>query len=330
MLFLLPIDLLRFILKFLTLNELGLFDRVIVSHSPRSQFLEALRGHEILLLEKISCNARILHWLTTRHISVSTIVISEYISSSCLPLILQNKLSLQNIKFLETCDGVDQEVLCALSQCAHLDSLSFSLCHQINDESVQLLLEPQGDPKARKMKSLKSLEFVNCSSLTNQTALHIALFCASLQHLNLSGFVHLSDLEIEAIVQGCPQLASLDLSRTAITEVSVRRILDSYPQLHTLILSNCVGVSNALKVTALRMISLPQIYSTVPELQLLGTISLRKAFSDGCFPILSPCLQSLHLLFNLLTEIHFPIDEVVELGVVSRLIELLSLSNTPV
>jgi hypothetical protein len=61
----------------------------------------------------------------------------------------------------------------------------------------------------------------------------------------------------------------------------VHQILRAYPNLQMLALNNCAGVSVATKGTVLRKFALPQLQSSVSEMQLMGTICLRKALTMG-------------------------------------------------
>jgi hypothetical protein len=277
LLFSLPNDLIRLIFKYLTLKELGNFDKAILSHSLRSQFIETLKGHEILFLEKIACSSILLRWLGFRSILITSITIAEYYSNQCLPLISRNASSLRAITILATycSDEIEQSLFSSLARCPHLQSISFKM---INGEAIQTLFLTNGTQRV--IPNLKTIKLNHCYFPTNQTVLLIASSCPSLQHLNLSNCAHVSDLEIEVIIQRCPHLLSLELTATAITDLSVHQILGAYlPGLEILTLTNCLGVSLAAKAAALRLISLPQIQSNLPDVQLLGSRSIRKAVS---------------------------------------------------
>jgi hypothetical protein len=126
----------------------------------------------------------------------------------------------------------------------------------------------------------------------------------------------------------------LILAHTAITEISVHQILKAYPNLQMLALNNCAGVSVATKGTVLRKFALSQLQSNVSEMQLMGTICLRKARTIGKLPAPSQEHSCFHLVTLLLllisTESHLPLDQVIEMGAAPRLLEFLSFSNFPV
>jgi hypothetical protein len=303
MLFALPIDLLRVVFNYLQIEEFAKLDRSLLSHSLRPLYTEALTGFEILSLEKIPCNFRLIKWLTSRRILVTSINFSEYAPSAGLPFFAANRSCLQAVKFFSTCHvDVNNDIFIPLRECSRLNTISFDSCHQISDEGVQILLEPtteqaedveQVEDEAsvptphREVLKLKTLEFNDCSLVTNQTLAHIASHCPTLNQLGLSGCDLVDNTEIEKIIQGCPLLLSLDLSKTSITDTAVLQILEAYPNLQTMTLFNCNGVSLAVKAEVLRRISLPEIQSEMHEIQLLGVRSLRKALSDGEFIFLS-------------------------------------------
>jgi hypothetical protein len=292
MLFSLPIDLLRVVFDYLSLKELVNLDRSILSHSLRPLFTEALTGYEILSLDKLSCNCLFLEWVTSRRFLVTCANLSEYSSSIARAFFAANRSSLRVIKFFGSCgELLDDSVFTYLKECPRLNTISFDTCGRITDDGVQCLLteapttetmeETTSSNSKEFLSSLKTLEFSDCFSLTNKIATFVAQTCPKLHHLNLSGIDRLADPDVDAIIEGCPLLLSLDLSKTSITDAAVRQILEAYPNLQTLTLYNCNGVSLATKAEVLRRISLREIQTDSRQLQLFGANSLRKALSDG-------------------------------------------------
>jgi hypothetical protein len=322
MLFSLPIDLLRVVFDYFNLKDFAQLDRSILSHSVRPIFTEALTGYEVLSIRNISCTCLLLEWLTSRRILITSVTLSEYSSSIAQDFIAGNRSCLQSMKFLEDCnEDLDDSVFTHLKECQNLNTISFESCDQITDKGLVTLLQNE-------FFSLKTLELSDCSSLTTEIATVIASRCSQLQHLNLSGCGLVADANVEAILRGCPILLSLDLSKTSISEASVRQVLTSYPNLQSLGLTDCENVSHATKVEALRRISLRAIQNEVRQVQLFGVRCLRKALSDGD---LHSSFSFWHLLLTpLFTESDPPIGEVVSLGVVPRLILFLSYGDSPV
>jgi hypothetical protein len=355
----LPVDIFRLIFEYLTLPTISRLDRALTHHQIRSIYLTALTGYPLPDLKKIQCTSLLMHWLHQRQIFIHTLIIGEY-DSNTTRLIQQNHSTLRSIKLLNSntpptrayfnqsppppenifsppsthspasFSSPAEEFFIALSTAPLLTTLIFEDCQMITDAHLFTLLHGTAH--------FKHLNLSNCSQLT-----HIALTlitqstsCQHLEQLSLASLSSLSNHDLELLPLSCPFLTHLDLSKgdTTLSDDIIPILLTAYPNLQALILYNCTNISLRMKAKVLRTVTVPQLSSSDPELHLLGSRSLRKALSDGLSPTHDLCLTLSRplspLSLVLILEYLPPLDEVVEMGVIPRLIEFLSFNSSPV
>jgi hypothetical protein len=76
--------------------------------------------------------------------------------------------------------------------------------------------------------------------------------CPNLHNLNLQYCPAITDSSIIGMVEGCPNLLSLDFSKNCsdlnnmdITDVSIIRLAEKCPKLNSLNLRNCINITDA-------------------------------------------------------------------------------------
>lgn len=272
----LSVDLLRYILRYLTLSDIQSLDISMISHDLRPHYLSAIQGFEIPNLGNVACKSKLIEWLWKRQFLVQNLTVLEYELVTFNALILQNASTLINVHFLGESNAEDS-IFLTLKQCPNLATLDLSNASLLTDQGIHNLVA-QITPEM--MISLKRLNLSNCSRLTSRSVNLISKHCPQLAELNLAGLDFIGDDEIEALTRGCRLLSRWDLSATSISDASVQKILETYSHLEMLVLCNCHGVSLGAKLMALRLVE-QQLQSDLLSHQLLGLQGLSKAFSDG-------------------------------------------------
>lgn len=91
--------------------------------------------------------------------------------------------------------------------------------------------------------SLIEVDLSGCPDITSSSLLALSKNSPQLTRLSLHGCVLISDSSVLAVAKRCVQLEWLDLSRTDITNVSLKALGRHLFSLHTLILTHCTAIT---------------------------------------------------------------------------------------
>jgi hypothetical protein len=279
----LPIDVMRTMLQYLTLRDLGCFDCSLLDRDCRTHYLQAINGLECHnIAQRSITNPLEIPWLTSRQLSIVSLHISSidlhHISLSgvtrfeedCCQLISQNqsslaKITLQQIEF-------NQHFFHIFRSCSKLRFINVEGC-PITDETMQCLLEGG--------KEICSLNLSSCQLLTSASIDLIALMCPKIQYLILRSLSCVTDPQIAAIIRGCPNILSLDISETMITDRSIPLLLKAYPNIHSLLVQDCRLLSTAVSFSLVSKIIRQQLLSNDPAMHLEGAHATRQFLTQG-------------------------------------------------
>jgi hypothetical protein len=141
----------------------------------------------------------------------------------------------------------DASIIRLVSGCPNLCDLDLSFCLGLTDSGVVTL--SKGLPN---MTSLK----IGTNNFTDVSVIALAEYCHDLQILHIGYCPDITDDGIITLTEGCPKIRNLDISCdivmvrdvegfvSNITDASVVRILDAYPDLHSLFLNGCIHITD--------------------------------------------------------------------------------------
>ncbi|KAG8599063.1 hypothetical protein GDO81_002862 [Engystomops pustulosus] len=207
--------------------------------------------------------------LRLQHADLSNCTVStealQSIISRCHNL---HNLSLEGLELSDT-------LMCAIAQNSDLERLNLGGCSGFSPESLTQML-----------KSCTSLEELNlswCDFTVDHVKNAVENFPKSLTQLNFSGYrQNLEIVDVETLVQRCPDLKNLDLSD------SVMLTSDCFPSFHQLRLQH-LGLSRCYQITPATLLDLGKLPS-------LKTLSVFGIVTDNSLQVLKESLQ--HLKIN--------------------------------
>jgi len=117
--------------------------------------------------------------------------------------------------------------------------------HQINLSSCITLTDGMVAMIARRCSNLKSLGLRRCYALTDKAYISVAESCPQLVSLD-GGYTNIGHSSLDAVSLHCTSIQVVNLSHChAITDISVSNLLMRCPQLYSLDLDRCVGLTDA-------------------------------------------------------------------------------------
>jgi hypothetical protein len=272
-----PIDVIRVILQSLTMEELGRFDSALLNRDCRSVFLQSIDGLNIVDINQRSTKWEEILWLLSRKIALTHLkIIPKQLppvyfddhEEAFISLISQNQSSLLSIAVDHS--PYTKKFYLACQECKNLNSINVEGC-AVTDELILLMLEG---------KQIHSLNISQCglSSIVIKT---IAMMCPQLQYLAVKSLRSVTDEEVAVIAQACPNIQSLNLSGTTITNRSIPLLLQTYPNIEAIFVEDCVGLSTAQKLSVMTTVLRRQLLGSDPAMQLKGAQTIRSFLSDG-------------------------------------------------
>jgi len=151
----------------------------------------------------------------------------------------------------------DKEGLSGLTEviriCPNLTTLSLTWCRHLEDEDLQaiaLCFPNQEGDKHWKMSFLLHLDLGNCCRMGNMGLATIGQNCPNLQELIVKGCTQITDAGIQILCcnvggsHNCPQLQTINLSGTKITDQAIGYFTRYCPELRSLDLSNCESITD--------------------------------------------------------------------------------------
>lgn len=245
----LPIDIIRIILKYLNLNELSNFDLSLLNYKERYIYLLSLNHLELNNINNIPCNKLFIDWLIKRKVLIKEIWLRP-VDKNAIELFQLNKNYLE--KVILTCQGATDEMLLYLNKCINLSSITAERCVGISDEGMIKLFEGN--------KQLQYISLIGCIKLTN-ISMQLISQSSKLEYLNLVGLECVTDTEIFQIIKGCPKLKIIQIRLANITDRSIEALLESYPNIECLLIDDCRFTSLNGLFSILRSVALKMLYN---------------------------------------------------------------------
>lgn len=156
----------------------------------------------------------------------------ENITSNGLKQFLHHVAS--NLKTLDLSElhAVTDEIIEGLGDiCPNLEDACFSHC-KVTDKGVTGF--------CLKCKTLQSVTFSGCQEISDDSIIALSANCTSLRKVQLGWCVKLTEKSLDALVTNCPNLTSVDMSQCAIRHLPFE-ILDHW-SLQELKVEGCTGL----------------------------------------------------------------------------------------
>jgi hypothetical protein len=293
----LPIDVLRFIFRFLSSKEIATLDNAMTNRNDREVFLLALSGTESRMIfssnkEKSESEVR---WCLSRGVVFHNLWIHHDHPPYLSQLILRNA---QRITDLDLClDQMSSQLTSAICQCSNLKSLLFMGC-QIVDSEMNICF--------RELTKLNDIAIYSAPRLTAASIRSLVQHCQGLERLTFNDVPCVSDNELREILEGLPHLRSLFLTNVNITDRSMTLIAqtNAIDENYEIVQwDNCPRVTWDGKLSYLRQLHLSQLFSHNQKLQLSGLKGFAKVI-----PFRS----------------QFPIEQFISMGFFTRTQEIIS------
>jgi hypothetical protein len=277
----LPIDVLRFIFRFLRSKEIVTLDNAMTNRNDREFFLLALSGTSQMIFfsstkEKFESQVR---WCLSRGIIFRFLNIEHDHPPYLSQLILRNAQRIRYVKLFGV-PKLSSQLTGAICQCSNLHELQFMGCH-IPDPEMNLCF--------RELTKLHRLSFYSAPRLTAASIRSLVQHCPRLEWLTFSNVLCVSDNELREILEGLPHLRSLFLTNVNITDRSMTLIAQTNAineNYEIVQWDNCPRVTWDGKLSYLRQLHLPQLFSHNQMLQLSGLKGFAKVIPfRSQFPI---------------------------------------------
>jgi hypothetical protein len=260
----LPREMVRLILELLTMEEIGKLDLAILNHHFRPLFLVALHKLPVPVYEDPCYGQKDqpLDWLLVRGVIPLDIKINNFRPK--LGQLIANSRSL--VQCLAIHDArFSPTTFQALGSFPSLTS--FALGDGDDEISQEMVLQ-----FLRCHPQLEKISIATGSDFTDELVREIPLCCPKVTHLDFMGSVWFGDdcaSSLAAVAAQLPQLISLDLSETKITDDVIPLLLDSLPRLHQLCLFDC-NISLPMLQLCLTRVAMPSLMSSDPKVIFLG------------------------------------------------------------
>lgn len=226
----LPLELLRSIMEYLTLNELGRMNLAFMTSVLQSLFRAAIDGMEIHQLMNYRVNPIEIQWLSRMNVSATVVNFLGYDASNCLRFIDKNRSRLIVMNFSD-CDLTDEQ-LNEIGMCPSLTDISFQGCESLTDESVTQFL--------RTHPLVKTLNLGN-TSLSGDVLAYIANYCPNIENLSLGDNSWVDDESLTILTESpILNLRTIDISLTSVADdESIYHLAARYPNIEEISCFRC-------------------------------------------------------------------------------------------
>ncbi|KAJ1651205.1 hypothetical protein IWQ61_008175 [Dispira simplex] len=206
------------------------------SYPPLEQFIFrsnqkcASGGIWIALCNQYSATMRELNWSETG--TITGMMLHH--------LILCRNLQSLNLNWC-TLSGDEADITHAFvllgERCRRLEKVSLGNLTNLTEMQISGLLSTTTD--------LRYLDLTNAHGITDGFLRALSVRVPLLTHLQLGGCFQCTDVGVSHILKRCPGLRSLNLAKTAVTDIVLLRIIRYTRQLNVLALDCCAGITNA-------------------------------------------------------------------------------------
>jgi hypothetical protein len=304
----LPVEMLRCILHYLPLNDIGALDNASTNLSGRERYLLAIDRFEI---EKISSTSKVIfdsqiRWCHSRGIVFNSLLdyIARLQDHPCLPDLIRRSqnticsIDWTNINFTNNTNTC--EIMSALRTCPNIRFCTMMLCNITGRDFTSCL---------NNKTKLLYLSLYSLPQLTSASIRSIPIYCPNLCSIVFSDIPSVSDQELSAIITGCRSLEDLKLSNVNITDQSMRLLMETNLEKDIVTWDFCPGVTWEGKFIYVRELSLVLLFSqdvnkqtrgikhisSMTRTNFLSPFPIEQFISIGVFH----CIQSLVLRLNL-------------------------------
>jgi hypothetical protein len=269
----LPLDLLRFIFQYLTMDDIVAYDNSAINHHLRDLYLSAMKSFQISNLNTYFLTKDLVNWILLREVSVKDVTIQS-LDNSLLPfkLLSKHRSSIEKIN---------------LSPCAWLTIDEFNRLGEF--------------PRLARFEILSD-------ALTTEAVQNFLLLHPNIKDLKLSATMRVSEEIIITLINHCPHVEHLDLAYSGcVTNESMTLLMNSQLKLKSLITKGCdldnqiifdfVSFFPSLQLLSFdtrqypfatslfvfTQITLPSLWNNDPQVQLQGVKGLLQFVSDRQF-----------------------------------------------
>jgi hypothetical protein len=334
LLFSLPTNILQYIFTFFISKELCSIDSAILNHTYRPIFLSALiqrfqDDRSSLLGSQYYPFELEARWYLCRRIPIAILTLNYHPCPK--GMISMNSNFLEELVLVKV--TLSHQDILGLGQCFNLKKLSLSSCSFPSNDQITSVFA--------NLSSLDGLEFCHFT-MTRSDVEAMSRFCRSLKSLYLGQVKGVRDDELRILVEGCPALLCLRLTRLAITDKSVQMLLNHRPQIESIGIINCDDVSWESVLSLLKEITIPNLFTIKDEefiISAMDNLLISTGSLENAFDLIT-CHSLLHRLVELYSRVNScPVrarvlvfmlqvskwgysDQVIESGIVPVVIQL--------
>jgi hypothetical protein len=290
---LLPIDLFRQILQYLTLIDFGIFDQSLLNHETRSHYLTSLTGLDIHGLINIYMTKELENWFLNRNFNLQILCYNNYFSFLLIEKFQQSLCHLE-LYFTEIQDSHLQMIgsssslssASASSSSASssysssypkLTSIVFVACHSITSNGLKIFFQQNlqlekfhlsfSDPSS--LNNHQNNTSTNNNSNFDDTIRHLVTYCHHLTHLDLSNNQWFNDNHLNFLTdESSFKLKSIRIHNTDTTEEAILRFLEKME--NSLWGASLSGHNFEIDIIGLQRVACSSLFHHEPEVQLMG------------------------------------------------------------
>ncbi|KAJ1964409.1 hypothetical protein IWQ62_002939 [Dispira parvispora] len=168
-------------------------------------------------------------------------------------------------------------------RCRQLEKVSLGNLTNITEMQISGLLSTTTE--------LSYLDLTNAHEVTDRFLRTLSVRVPLLTHLQLGGCFQCTDVGVSHILKRCPGLRSLSLSKTAVTDIVLLRLVRYTKQLHTLVLDCCSGITNA-GISSL--VAHPEFVGRLRTLSMMNCIKIDYDMASRIKELLHPKAELLY------------------------------------
>jgi hypothetical protein len=237
----LPDDLFRLCLQFLSFNDIGIFDNSITNHALRASYLSTIKGFMIEDLLEEDFTKPVITWLCSRGF-VSRLIWLNELTQEGIELISNCRSILEILNF-SNCENMTISLCEEIPHCPNLKYLIFDRCESLTEEGLVSILT--------RNPHVNSLDLMNLEFLGNDFLSFLADNVPNLHSLSLFGNDEISDDILPFLIR--MKLKSTDLRATEISEVTILGLMDAFPDIEY-ITFDFFHISSATMISYFRLV----------------------------------------------------------------------------
>jgi hypothetical protein len=271
----LPDDLFRYCLQYLSLDEIGRLDNSMVNHATRSCYLSSLKGFERdeLPIPHFDHTSAV-SWLCSRGVRMKRISLIE-LNPESLELISNCRFILQDLTFQSSRWNMNS-LWDQIPHCPHLHRLNFNSCASLTEEGLVSILTQNSH--------LKILELANLTFLNSDFISSLTETVSGLNHLSLQRNEQLTDDILPSLLQ-LKNLKSINLQRTDINDGTILGLMNAFPQIRFIAFSYH-NMSSATVISYLREMGVRGLNSSNLEDRLMAACQFYQTGDHGMICLL--------------------------------------------